>query len=210
MRDDRSASPDIDATQPAKAFLAVLINALAATETPTLLIFDDFHLVDSAEIHGQLGFFVERMPSHVHVIMTTRADPQLPLARLRVRGELLEIRSDDLRFSSNEAVEYLNGTMALALSNEDVRSLGQKTEGWIAALQLAALSLAGRDDGSSFIRQFTGSDRYIVDYLVEEVLARQPRDVTRRVARTGPNTKLISSIVDAIPRARGSRCNGVS
>ena len=121
-----------------------------------------------------MAFLLEHLPPQVHLVIATRADPALPLARLRARGELVEIRAADLRFTPDEAAAYLNEVMGLDLAARDVAALEARTEGWIAALQLAALSMQGRDDIAGFIAGFAGDDRYIVDYLVEEVLQRQP------------------------------------
>ena len=122
-----------------------------------------------------MEFLLDHLPPRLHLVIASRADPALPLARLRARGDLVEIRAADLRFTPDEAASYLNGAMGLRLTAEDVTALEARTEGWIAALQLAALSMAGRDDVGSFIAGFAGDDRYVVDYLVEEVLQRQPR-----------------------------------
>ena len=124
-----------------------------------------------------MAFLLEHLPPQVHLVIASRADPALPLARLRARGELVEIRAADLRFTPDEAAAYLNEVMGLTLTAQDVAALEGRTEGWIAALQLAALSMQGRDDVAGFIAGFAGDDRYIVDYLVEEVLQRQPDQV---------------------------------
>ena len=154
--------------------LTTLLNELAAAPEDVWLVLDDYHLVDSHEVRDGMAFLLEHLPPHVHVVISTRADPDLPLPRWRVRGELVEIRAADLRFTSDEAAAYLNEAAGLDLAARDVAALEERTEGWIAALQLAALSIQGRDDVSGFIARFAGNDRYIVDYLVEEVLAHQP------------------------------------
>ena len=124
-----------------------------------------------------MAFLLDHLPPQVHLVIASRADPPLPLARLRARGELVEVRAADLRFTPDEAAAYLTEVMGLPLTAQDVAALEERTEGWIAALQLAALSMRGRDDVAAFIAGFAGDDRYIVDYLVEEVVQRQPEQV---------------------------------
>jgi len=158
---------------PTEAALAALLNDLHKLPKDLLLVLDDYHLIEAPEVHDGMTFLLERQPPQLHLVLATRADPPLPLARMRARGQLLEVRAADLRFTAEESAAYLNGPMGLALSEGDVAALGGRTEGWIAALQLAALSMQGREDASAFIAGFAGDDRYIVDYLVEEVLARQ-------------------------------------
>ena len=160
--------------------LTTLLNELAAAPGEVWLVLDDYHLVDSHEINEGVAFLLEHLPAQVHVVISTRADPDLPLARWRVRGELVEIRAADLRFTSDEATAYLTAATGLDLAAADIAVLEERTEGWIAALQLAALSLQGREDVSGFIARFAGDDRYIVDYLIEEVLRHQT-DAVRRL-----------------------------
>ena len=184
------------ADRPTGAVVARLVNELSAMTSDAVLVLDDYHVIESLAIHEDMALLVDRMPPEMHVVITTRADPALPLARLRVRGELVEIRAADLRFTSDEAAAYLNGAMGLTLTARDVDALEARTEGWIAALQLAAISLQGRTDTATFIADFAGEDRYVVDYLAEEVLQRQtdsssdvpprdldPRPYDRRVVR---------------------------
>ena len=149
-----------------------------------MLVLDDYHVIDAHEIHAGMEFLLDHLPANVHLVITTRADPALPLARLRARGELMEVRAADLRFTPDEAAAYLNGVMTLGLTERDVATLESRTEGWIAALQLAGLSMEGRDDIEGFIADFAGDDRYIVDYLVEEVWHRQPDDVRSFLLQT--------------------------
>ena len=139
-----------------------------------MLVLDDYHVIDARDVHDGMAFLLEHLPPQLHLVIASRADPPLPLARLRARGELVEIRAADLRFTPDEAAAYLNEVMGLDLTARDVAALEGRTEGWIAALQLAALSMQGRDDVAGFIAAFAGDDRYIVDYLVEEVFQRQP------------------------------------
>ncbi|MEI8333681.1 MAG: AAA family ATPase, partial [Chloroflexota bacterium] len=159
---------------PIETVLATLLNELSAVPNDVVLVLDDYHVIDAHDVQDGMAFLLEHLPPRTHLVITTRADPALPLARLRARGELVEIRAADLRFTPAEAAAYLNDAMGLDLSASDVAALEGRTEGWIAALQLAALSMQGRDDVAGFIAGFAGDDRYIVDYLVEEVLQRQP------------------------------------
>jgi LuxR family maltose regulon positive regulatory protein len=203
----QTAAPDVGATalsalespQPqTELALRALLNELALLPNDVVLVLDDYHVIEVAEVHDGVAFVLDRLPPTVHVIIATRADPPLPLARLRVRGELVEIRAADLRFTRDEAAAYLNGTMGLGLAGGDVAALEGRTEGWIAALQLAALSIHGRGDASSFIASFAGDDRYVVDYLVDEVLARQSEDVRSFLLRTAVLDRLTGSLCDDV------------
>jgi LuxR family transcriptional regulator, maltose regulon positive regulatory protein len=139
-----------------------------------VFVLDDYHVIESQPIDEALTFFVDHLPSQLQLVIATREDPPLPLARLRVRGQLTELRAADLRFTSSEAADFLNEAMGLNLSAYDIAALETRTEGWIAGLQLAALSMQGRSDTAGFIQAFTGSHRFVLDYLMEEVLQRQP------------------------------------
>jgi LuxR family maltose regulon positive regulatory protein len=178
--------------------LATLLNQLNAVPTEIVLVLDDYHEVDTPDIQGGMVFLLDHLPPRIHVVITTRADPALPLGRLRGRGELTEIRAADLRFTPDEAAAYLNEVMGLDLTVRDVAALEARTEGWIAALQLAALSMHGRDDISGFIAGFTGDDRYIVDYLVEEVLRRQTEGVRSFLLHTSILDRLSGALCDAV------------
>jgi LuxR family maltose regulon positive regulatory protein len=190
---------------PIESVLATLVNELAATSTRMVLVLDDYHLIDAQEIHEGVAFLLEHLPPHVHMVIATRADPGFPLARLRARGELAEIRAGDLRFTADEAVVYLNEVMGLDLEAPDVAALEARTEGWIAALQLAALSMQGRKDAAEFIAGFAGDDRYIVDYLVEEVLQRQAEPVRQFLLRTSILARLSGPSSDAVTREGGGK-----
>jgi LuxR family maltose regulon positive regulatory protein len=183
---------------PNETVLTTLLNELNAVPNDVLLVLDDYHLIDVPDIQAGMSFVVEHLPPHVHVVIATRADPVLPMARLRGRGELTEIRAADLRFTPNEAAAYLNEVMGLDLAARDVAALEGRTEGWIAALQLAALSMQGRDDIVGFIDGFAGDDRYIVDYLVEEVLQRQPEQVRSFLLATSILTRLSGPLCDSM------------
>ena len=191
--------------QPIATVLASLLNELGAVPDDVILVLDDYHAIGSPDITDGLAFLVEHLPPRVHLVVATRADPALPLARLRARGELVEVRAADLRFTSDEAAAYLNGVMGLALTGSDVDALELRTEGWIAALQLAALSMQGRDDVAGFIAGFTGDDRYIVDYLVEEVLHRQPDVVRSFLLDTSILSRLTGPLCDAVTGRDGGK-----
>jgi len=185
--------------------LSALVNELDALSGELYLVLDDYHLIDDQGIHEGLTFLLEHLPTHAHLLITTRADPPLPLARLRARGDLLEIRAADLRFSPDEASTYLNDVMGLDLRPEAIDALETRTEGWIAVLQLAALSMQGRDDVAGFIAGFTGNDRYVVDYLVEEVLARQPDEIRSFLLRTSILDQLSGPLCDAVTGEAGGK-----
>jgi LuxR family maltose regulon positive regulatory protein len=160
---------------PIETLLTPLLNALAALPQEFVLVLDDYHVLDSTEIDSALTYLMDNQPPQMHLVITTREDPRLPLARQRGRGQLTELRAADLRFTAEEAAEFLNHAMGLALSSEDVTALEQRTEGWIAGLQLAAISMQGIDNRSAFIHSFTGSHHFVLDYLIEEVLEHQPQ-----------------------------------
>ena len=159
---------------------------------------DDYHVIDARDVQDGMAFLLEHLPPQIHLVIASRADPALPLARLRGRGELAEIRAADLRFTPGEAAAYLNGVMGLVLTAADVAALEGRTEGWIAALQLAALSMQGREDTAAFIAGFAGDDRYIVDFLAEEVLQRQPGNVQQFLLQTSILDRLCGSLCDAV------------
>jgi LuxR family maltose regulon positive regulatory protein len=183
---------------PIADILTTLLNELAAVPHDVVLVLDDYQAVAAPEIQAGIAYLLERLPAQAHLVIATRADPPLPLARLRARGELVEIRAADLRFTTATAAAYLNQVMGLSLDAADVAVLEERTEGWIAALQLAALSLQGRADAPGFIATFAGDDRYIVDYLVEEVLQRQPDDVRRFLMETSILDRLSGAVCDAV------------
>ena len=188
-----------------EAALAALLNEMEALADDLVLVLDDYHVIEAAGVHEAMVFLVDHLPAPVRLVLATRADPPLPLARLRARGELLEVRAADLRFTAEEAVTYFNESMGLALTVDDVRALEARTEGWIAALQLAALSMQGREDVGGFIATFTGDDRFVVDYLVEEVLERQPDDVRDFLLTTSILGRLTGSLCDAVTGGSGGK-----
>ena len=191
--------------EPIAAVLATLLNELSALPSDVVLVLDDYHVIDAHDVQDGMSFLLEHLPPRLHLVITTRADPALPLARLRARGELVEIRAADLRFMPEEAAAYLNQVMGLDLGASEVVALEARTEGWIAALQLAALSIQGRDDVAGFIAGFAGDDRYIVDYLVEEVLRRQPEEVRSFLLDTSILDRLTGLLCDAVTGHEGGK-----
>ena len=182
---------------PADVLLTALLNDLTALGA-VVLVLDDYHVIESQPIDEALNFFVDHLPPQLRLVIATREDPPLPLARLRARGQLTELRASDLRFTPSEAADFLNEVMSLNLSVEDVAALETRTEGWIAGLQLAALSMQGRSDTASFIQAFTGSHRFVLDYLMEEVLQRQPERVRSFLLQTAILQRLSGSLCDAV------------
>lgn len=183
---------------PIESILTSLINELAAIPEGLILVLDDYHVVDSAKIVHALTYFIESLPAQVHLVIATREDPDLPLARLRARGQLIELRVRDLRFTESEAAEFLNLTMGLHLPPEDIAALETRTEGWIAGLQLAALSMQGLEDTAGFIESFTGSHHFVLDYLIEEVLHKQPGIVQTFLLQTSILDRMCGPLCDAV------------
>ncbi len=201
-------------TAATSAVLTALVNDVtsAGEHTPDvrwILVLDDYHAIEATNVHDAVTFLLEHLPDHLHLLMATRSDPPLPLARLRSRGQLTELRAADLRFTPAEAQEFLDQVMGLDLTAADVRALGERTEGWIAGLQLAALSLRGipeRGDVDGFIEAFAGSNRFVIDYLADEVLARQPAQIRDFLFRTAILDRFTGSLCDAVTgRADGAR-----
>jgi LuxR family maltose regulon positive regulatory protein len=194
MEADLHAGPML----PVEELLTPLVNQLADRTEGCLLVLDDYHIIAAQPVHDALAFLLEHLPLNAHLVIVTRADPPLPVARFRARGQVTELRQRDLRFRASEAAEFLNETMGLALEAGDVSLLAGRTEGWIAGLQMAALSMQGEEDASGFVRAFTGSDRYILDYLVEEVLRRQPEEMQAFLLRTAILERLSAPLCDAV------------
>lgn len=186
------------------AVLTSLVNEIAAAPNRFIVVLDDYHSIESPPVDDALTFLLEHLPPPMHLVITTREDPPLPLPRLRARRQLTEVRASDLRFTPDEAAAFLNETMGLPLSAEDVRALERRTEGWIAGLQLAALALQGtssaadESDATDFIRAFAGDNRYIVDYLAEEVLQRQPPRIRAFLLQTSILHQLSGPLCDAV------------
>src|SRR5207237_1106683 len=183
---------------PPEAILTALLNEITTLPDNFVLVLDDYHVIDAKPIDHTLTYLVEHLPPQMHLVIATREDPQLPLARLRARGQLTELRATDLRFTPSEAAEFLNQGMGLNLSAEDVTALEARTEGWIAGLQLAAISLQGHQDVTGFITSFTGSHHFVLDYLVEEVLQQQSESLQTFLLRTSILDRLCGSLCDAV------------
>jgi LuxR family maltose regulon positive regulatory protein len=180
------------------ALLTTLLNEIVALFTSFILVLDDYHAIGELAVHETVGFLLEHQPPQMHLVISTREDPPLPLSRLRARGQMTELRASDLRFTLAEAARFLNQTMKLDLSSEEVTTLETKTEGWITGLQLAALSLREQVGRSGFIQRFAGDDRHVMDYLVDEVLARQPEPVQRFLLQTSILERLSGPLCDAV------------
>jgi LuxR family maltose regulon positive regulatory protein len=191
---------------PTESILTALLNDLTTISDQFVLVLDDYHVIDAKPIDHALTFLLDHLPPHMHLVIATREDPPLPLARLRVGGHLTELRAADLRFTAAEAGEFLNPVMGLHLSAADIAALENRTEGWIAGLQLAALSMQGQKDVTGFIQSFTGSHHFVLDYLVEEVLQQQSESVQTFLLRTSILDRLCGPLCDAVlldPSASG-------
>jgi LuxR family maltose regulon positive regulatory protein len=198
----------LQSRQPAatKAALTLLINDLAALPNDLVLVLDDYHAIEQQPIHDALSFLIQNLPPQMHLVLSVRVDPPLPLARMRTRGQLTELRGADLRFTPDETATFLNQAMGLGLSADNIDALEARTEGWIAGLQLAAVALQslapGRDrslqESSEFVRAFTGSQRYVLDYLTDEVLRRQPEEIRTFLLETSVLNRLSGPLCDAI------------
>ncbi len=204
----QSAAPELGAdvaaalqspqSPPMETMLTELLNEISARSDKLILVLDDYHTVDAAPIDDALTFLLAHLPPQLHLVITTREDPRLPVARLRARGQLTELRAVDLRFTTAEAAEFLQRVTGINLADDEIDALAQRTEGWIAGLQLAALSMQGRSDVTGFVRAFTGDNRYVVDYLVEEVLERQPAHVRNFLLQTAILEQLSGPLCQAV------------
>ncbi|MCB0194635.1 MAG: tetratricopeptide repeat protein [Anaerolineae bacterium] len=181
-----------------ESMLTTLLNDIAAIPDDFVLVLDDYHVIEAEAVDQIVTFLLDHPPPQMHLVIATREDPNLPLPRLRVRGQLTELRAADLRFTPDETAGFLNQVMGLNLSAKNIAALETRTEGWIAGLQMAALSMQGRADTAGFIRAFTGSHRFVLDYLVEEVLQRQPEPVRSFLLQTAILTQLNGSLCDAV------------
>jgi LuxR family maltose regulon positive regulatory protein len=209
---------------PAESVLTALLNGITTVSDHFVLVLDDYHVIDAnlgsevrvpssnpgfpqrsgrEGVDGMLAFLLEHLPQQMHLIITTREDPRLPLARLRARGQLTELRAKDLRFTNSEAAGFLNQTMGLDLSAADIDALETRTEGWIAGLQLAAISMQGYQSHDRFIESFTGSSRFIIDYLAEEVLEHEPEEVRDFLLRTSILERMCAPLCDEVLNTTG-------
>jgi ATP/maltotriose-dependent transcriptional regulator MalT len=181
-----------------EAVVTTLVNELAGVTDEIVLVLDDYHLVQAAPVHASLGLLLEHLPGSLRLVVASRADPPLPLARLRARGQLAELRAADLRFTPEEVAQLLQAAVGPDLPEAVVAALEKRTEGWAAGLQLAALSLRGHADPAGFVDQFSGSHRYVLDYLVEEVLDRQPEALRQFLLATSVLERLSGPLCDAV------------
>jgi LuxR family maltose regulon positive regulatory protein len=190
---------------PVEAILTTLINDIATIPTTFILVLDDYHLIQAQPIHDALTFLLDHLPPSMHLALATRANPPLPVARLRGRGQLSEIRQADLRFTVDEAAMFLNQVMGLGLSIDSVVALARRLEGWIAGLQMTAISMRGRGEITDFIEALAGATRHILDYLVEEVLQQQSTEVQSFLLRTAILDRLCGSLCDAVTGQEGGK-----
>lgn len=181
-----------------ESVLTLLINEIASIPQEFVLVLDDYHVIKDQSIHDALAFLLDHLPSQIHLVIASRTDPPLPLARLRAQGQLIELRATDLRFTPDETTAFLEDTMGLNLSADDKAALEERTEGWIAGLQLAALSMQGEHNIPGFIKEFTGNHRYVLDYLTEEVLQKQAKDIQDFLLKTGILDLLSGPLCDAL------------
>jgi LuxR family maltose regulon positive regulatory protein len=185
--------------------LQALINTLASRTGQFLLVFDDYHLITEPEVHRSLTYFVEHLPPQLHIILATRADPPLPLSLLRARGEVLEVRTNQLRCTQEEVMAFLKEVMGIQLPKDIIQEVTARTEGWLVGLQLLGLSLQGYTDPADLLDEVSGSQRYILDYLMEEVLRRQPPAMQTFLLRTSILERLSASLCNAVLKRIGSQ-----
>jgi len=183
---------------PIESLLTTLLNEISSIPNDFILVLDDYHVINAQSVDNALAFLLKHLPPQMHLVIATREDLNLPLAGMRGRDQLTELRATDLRFTPAEATEFLNRAMGLDLSTEDIAALDMRTEGWITGLQLAAISMQGRKDVSSFIQSFTGSHRFVLDYLIEEVLEQQSESIQTFLLQTAVLGQLTGSLCDAV------------
>lgn len=189
---------------PPEFVMTTLVNDLDALSKEVVFVLDDYHVISSQAVHSAMTFLIEHCPATLHLVIATRSDPPLPLARLRARGQIAELRATDLSFTEPEASQFLNNVIGLNLQDSAITLLRQRTEGWVAGLQMAALAMRGRDDLQAFIEGFSGTNRYVLDYLLEEVLAQEPKETQSFLLQTSFLTRLTGSLCDAVVGATGS------
>ncbi len=183
--------------------LISILNQICERSQPFVLFLDDYHLITTPAIHEMVFYLLDHMPAHMHIVIISRADPSLPISRLRARAELHELRQADLQFTPEEAADFFRQVMALSLEGAEVQALHARTEGWAAGLQLAALSLRSKEDASAFVRKIAISNRYILDYLMEEVLEDQPQQVKEFLLQTSILERMSAALCAAVVVAAG-------
>ena len=181
-----------------EGLLSSLINQITSVPNKFILVIDDFHLLEDTSIHQGINFLLDHLPSKIHLVITTREDPPIPLPQMRAKGEMLELRANDLRFSIEESAEFLNQKMGLTLQTEEINALEQRTEGWVVGLQMAALSLHEMKDAAAFIEAFAGDNRYVADYLISEVIESQPENIRNFLLQTAIVDRFTPSLCDAL------------
>ncbi|MBK7456131.1 MAG: hypothetical protein IPJ46_21130 [Anaerolineales bacterium] len=199
-------NPDLSVNE---ILITELINELDKLSQPLILVLDDYHMIETQAIHAGVSFLLEHAPRHFHLVIATRADPPLPLAKLRARSEMLEMRLTDLRFTLEETADFLNRTMGLPIVPDDVARIAKRTEGWIAGLQIAAISMQSTDDISGFVTSFTGSHHYIFDYLLEEILGRQTPEIRNFLLYTSILDQLTAPLCEALLEGEETRSSSV-
>ncbi|MBK8137269.1 MAG: hypothetical protein IPK52_15820 [Chloroflexi bacterium] len=190
---------------PIETIISTLINELSSLPDLLTIVLDDYHVVETPAIHDGVAFLVEHMPPQLRLIMTTRSDPPLPVARMRVRGQLLELRSVDLRFSPPQIITFFSDVMGLVLTTEEIAALDTRVEGWIAGLQMAGLALQGKRNAAEFIASFAGDHRYVLDYLGDEILDRQSAEMQQFLLQTCVLERLNAELCDAVVGSMESR-----
>ena len=192
--------PRLRSPQPSslESLVVTIVNEFSSLKDNFILVLDDYHIIDAKPVDRVLSYLLSNMPSQLHLVICTREDPNLPLARLRAQRQLTELRAEDLRFTQREAAEFLKETMGLNIVPEDISALESRTEGWIAGIQLAAISMKGYQDSTQFIRSFTGSHHYVMDYLVEEVLQQQPESIKDFLFSTSILDRMCGPLCEAV------------
>ena len=200
----RSSGLGSEATATGDTFLGPLLNELFALQEPLFLVIDDYHLINNSTIHQDMIFFIENLPPSIHLIVTTRSEPPWPLAKWRARGNMAEIRQKDLRFQRSETGRLLGKIEDVELSESQVQTLHDKTEGWVTGLQLAAISLSENPNKATFISSFAGSHRHVFNFLIEEVFSRQPAEVQEFLLETSILKRFCASLCDAVSDRKNS------
>jgi LuxR family maltose regulon positive regulatory protein len=195
-------SPQTLSTEP---LLTALINDLAGIPGDFVVVLDDYHLIESQQIHNGITYLLEHMPMQIHLVIASRADPPLTLARFRGKEMMLEIRTDDLRFTLDEVIKLFNELTTPELSSEDIAALNERTEGWVVGLKMEALSIRGQKDIPGFIAAFTGSQRYVMDYLMEEVMQKQTLEIRNFLMKTSVLERLSGPLCDAVTERKDGR-----
>lgn len=190
----------LQSTQPPStdAIISLIINEITTISGKILIALDDYHLISVQQVHDAITYFLEHLPPQVHLVIISRENPPLQLAHLRALDQITELRAIDLRFTDSEASEFLNSIMQLKLTSQDIETLTARTEGWVTGLQLAGISLRGRVDPTQFIKSFSGSHRFVLDYLIEEVLDQQTENFRAFLLKTAILERLTGPLCDAL------------